>query len=231
MTSGVLYYVWGDQCRDELARSRQSVERLGYPVHIAEGDPVHALGQKSRMYDLTPFDVTAFMDTDTVALADLEFGFEMAERHGLAICINEAADASVHYPEEKFPPGLIEYNTGVIFFKRDPAVERVFRRWAELTPVRPRNDQPGFARAVYETRFNPFVLPLTWNYRAEYAPGPIFGPIHVWHSRVPVPVNAGEFHAEGFAAVKANSLTRRTHLVKRSRRMIRFQERPSPFGD
>lgn len=215
---GVLYMVWGDRCEQELARSLESVRKWGLATHVVRGDSEASLIQKSAMYGRTPFEYTLFLDSDTVLLGDPSYGFEMAERHGLCAAIAPAANAAIHWHLDEGPSDLVQYNTGVIFFSQRPLVEQLFETWQRRCDSGQRNDQPGFARAVYETQINPFVLPLTWNYRAAYGQGPIFGPIKIWHSRRPLPDNIKTYnaHAHGFADLRSRWWAKdRSHLKHR----------------
>ncbi|MEJ0070814.1 MAG: hypothetical protein WDO24_21130 [Pseudomonadota bacterium] len=38
------------------------------------------------MFEHSPFETTVYLDADTVVLGRLDYGFEMAERFGLACC-------------------------------------------------------------------------------------------------------------------------------------------------
>lgn len=218
MSRGVLYLAWGTKCREELKRSQHSVDRFDLAHHAVEGSVSHALGQKTGIYDASPFDLTLFLDTDTVLLDDPSFGFEMAERYGLCVVIAPASNATLHFQIEGAPADLVQYNTGVIFFKKGDRVRALFEAWSRYCPPAEPNDQPGFARAVYETGFNPFVLPLAWNYRAEYGQGPIFGPIKVWHSRRPLPKNIHQYNqdARGFADLQRRRWWRSSRIRTRS---------------
>ena len=84
---GIVYIVWGDQVQPALTRSRLSVEKIHpeLPVHVEILRPESSLLDKSRMHRLTPFEETLFLDSDTVVLDRLDFGFEMAAQHGLAV--------------------------------------------------------------------------------------------------------------------------------------------------
>jgi len=143
------------------------------------------------MFDLSPFEETLFLDADTVVLDSLDFGFEQAQRFGLACCICECPWA------RRFgglSGELIEYNTGVLFFTK--AAQAVFDAWkiwstqldssiifynadSQLAQT-PFNDQGSFAKAIAETGFNPAVLPLNWNFRPNWQ-HTFFGPIKIWH--------------------------------------------------
>lgn len=189
---GVVYMVWGDKVWPSLDRSRQSLQAVHpeLPVHVEILPPDSTLLDKSRMHRLTPFDETLFLDSDTVVLDRLDFGFEMAERHGLALSICECPWARRY---GGIDGDVVEYNTGVIFFNEKSRA--VFDAWEacgrEIDSsilfyqgshvVRmPFNDQAGFAKAVKDTGFNPYVLPYNWNFRPLWH-RTFWGPIKVWH--------------------------------------------------
>jgi len=130
----------------------------------------------------------------------LDYGFEQASRHQLACAICEAPYARRYmYAVQS---DLIEYNTGVLFFRKSTKTRQLFERWQHhgkaadsripfLGPngvlvEMPRNDQCGFALAVDETGFNPFVLPFNWNFRSPWHTT-VFGPVKIWHGYAPVP--------------------------------------------
>jgi hypothetical protein len=188
---GVLYMVWGDKVKAPLARSIDSVKEIHpeLPIEIVEfSGGGHA--NKSKMLDCTPFRQTLFLDVDTVVLGRLDYGFERAERAGLACCINENPWAARYRALEG---DMVEYNTGVLFFTA--AARPVFEGWAALRAEidttltylkdgevhqTDNNDQGYFAAAVDRTGTVPFVLPLNWNFRPRWHRA-FFGPVKVWH--------------------------------------------------
>ncbi len=191
---GVLYVYWGDKVLDEMQRSIESLKRIHpeLPFEKIKLEDKSNLLNKAAMLELSPFKTTLFLDTDTVVMDRLDFGFEKAEQHGLACCVNECPWAR-RYAD--IGGDQIEYNTGVLFFNQ--TTEPVFNRWKEIsntidssiiffkdgTPkVMPHNDQAGFSQAIVDTGFNPFVLPLNWNLRPGWQKT-FFGPIKVWHDR------------------------------------------------
>ena len=179
---GAIYVYWGDRIEPELKRSIASIEQLNYAYKAFRLEDYSNLNDKSKMFDLSPYETSLYLDTDTVVLQDLEFGFEMAERHGMAVCLAPFYCAS-RWGIEDIP----EYNTGVIFFKKTAAVKSVFDRWQQIAHHYP-NDQAGFAKAIYDLGFNPFVLPMNYNYRYDYHRGLFLcGKIKVWHSREAIP--------------------------------------------
>jgi hypothetical protein len=211
MSRGVLYIAWGARALEASKRSIASIQQYHpeLPYEFVElppqTDPLRGLLEKSRMMELSPFDETLFLDADTVVLDRLDFGFEQAQRFGVACCICESPWAR-RYPALPQDDG-IEYNTGVLFFTRK--AEPLFRRWRELTPIvdshiqfmfegKParssHNDQGAFAVAVREWDRAPFILPLNWNFRPPYH-WTFFGPIKVWHDYESVPDGLLELNA------------------------------------
>ena len=199
---GVLYVVWGDKIQKVLDRSIDSVKRVHpeLPVHIQrlpeDPAPFRGLLEKANMLEMTPFRNTLFLDADTVVLGRLDYGFEKAQRFGLACAICECPWArrygGIH-------GDIIEYNTGVLFFT-DKA-RPVFETWKKLSTqidssiliprendswMMPFNDQASFAQAIENSGFQPHVLPLNWNFRPEWHAS-FFGPIKIWHHYQDVP--------------------------------------------
>jgi len=197
MTRGIISIYWGDEAKLPIDRLKNSVKKH-HPdlphevikVDAPSGDP-SSLNKKAAMMDLSPFDETLFLDLDTVVMSDLSFGFEKAKQFGLAMSICEAPWGR-RYPNI-FNGDEIEYNTGVIFFTKKAAP--VFEEWKKLASsvdssilgvgeqgiyTMPANDQGSFALAIENTGFNPFILPLNWNFRPMWHRS-FFGPIKVWH--------------------------------------------------
>lgn len=197
MSRGIISIYWGDEAKLPIERLKASINKF-HPnlphevikVEAPGGDP-SSLNQKAAMFELSPFDETLFLDLDTVVLGNLDFGFEKAKQFGMAIAICEAPWGK-RYPKI-FSGDEIEYNTGVIFFTKK--VKVVFDKWKELAKIidssilgisedgiymMPANDQGSFALAIEETGFNPFILPLNWNFRPIWHRS-FFGPIKIWH--------------------------------------------------
>jgi hypothetical protein len=197
MTRGILSIYWGDESKFPIERLKASVKKF-HPelqheiikVEAPSGD-TSSLNKKAAMLDLSPFDETLFLDLDTVVLGRLDFGFEKAAQYGIALAICETPWGR-RYPKI-FQGDQIEYNTGVIFFTKQ--VKAVFDQWKVLAGsidssipyvqngqilTMPANDQGSFALAIEKTKFNPFVLPLNWNFRPIWHKS-FFGPIKIWH--------------------------------------------------
>jgi hypothetical protein len=189
---GIIYVTWGDKPDRVHQRSLDSVARHHgeLPIHLIRLPEKATLLEKSRMFDMTPFEETLYLDADTVVLGRLDFGFEKAVRHGLACAICECPWARRY---AGLSGDMVEYNTGVLFFTR--RARPVFDAWKKLAftvnssiPIfvdgklghMPLNDQAGFALAVDRTGHLPFVLPQNWNFRPRWQKS-FFGPVKIWH--------------------------------------------------
>lgn len=189
---------WGDT--KYLDRSRESLEKTnpGLPIHVVEltGNPTWL--DKALMYDLSPFETTLFLDTDTIVLGDVTYAIQKAQQHGIACCINECPWAR-RYAGLADAGDMVEYNTGVVAFSKSAGA--LFRKWKELshevnsyseydvrgvTHAQLNADQCSFALAISELGANPFVLPVNWNFRPRFH-RVWFGDIKIWHAYHPLP--------------------------------------------
>jgi hypothetical protein len=195
---GVLMVKWGTRLDDQLQRAVGSVRSVHpeLPVHVHVLPDNSTLLDKAVLYDLSPFEETVFLDLDTVVLGRLDFGFAMAQRHGLACCICENPWARRY---GGLSGDLVEYNTGVLFFT--PRAKPIFNKWAAYVRRIDSstryfanggvtgdlcNDQAAFALAVSEAPSPPFVLPINWNFRPKWY-RILWGPIKIWHDLRPIP--------------------------------------------
>lgn len=183
---------WGPN-NPVLERSLRSVKAIHpeLPIHVHELPANSTLLDKAKMLEFTPFEETAFLDVDTIVLDRLDFGFEMAAKHGLACCICECPWARRY---GGITGDLVEYNTGVLFFTK--AAKPIFDGWAAKArtvdssikflngqgqlAIMPYNDQAGFSLAVHEAETPPFILPFNWNFRPLWHRS-FWGPIKIWH--------------------------------------------------
>lgn len=221
----IIYVCWGKDFILEAIASAPSAAFLGIDrILVTKSDSVQfvppgapfekvmtypftlaGLMAKAEMLHFLPaeYDSFLFLDTDTRVLADVSFGFQRAESHGIAVAM--APDYSlehfwdfgkvltfVGYPHTD----TLQYNTGVIFFIRRPDVWKVLAAWHELcrgvaTRVGYINDQPFFTLAMEAVGFNPYTLSRGYNYR-NFGEA-IYGLVRVWHSHHPPPADVNVF--------------------------------------
>lgn len=205
---GILYMIWGNNEKFESTLQKSIASAKQYhpelPIHIErlkEGGKIN----KTRICDITPFEETVFLDNDTVVMGRLDYGFEKAKQFGLACVINECPWAR-RYTDSRLNGDMVEYNSGVLFFTQK--AKPVFKDWEKLFPttnasiihivngkksLMPVADQGSFALAMEQTGFLPFVLPINWNYRAQFYRA-CYGPIKIWHSYYDIPENLHEWN-------------------------------------
>ncbi len=165
--------------------------------------------RKSELSVFSPkgYDSYLFLDTDTVVLEDISFGFEKAETHGIAMA------TATHYSLDHFwnagdvmrkenldASGQLQYNSGVMFFTLTDRVMNVFSHWRELAEWYHNemfdDDQSLLSIAMEKLDFNPYTLSRNYNYRytEKRIPGePISGVVRIWHSHSKVPQDINAF--------------------------------------
>lgn len=197
---GAVYFIWGDLER-LLERSIASLKKHhpDLPIHIERLAEKSTYLDKARMYEVSPFDVTAYLDADTVILGNLDYAFERAEKFGVALCVNESPYAR-RYEGLAETGDLEEYNAGVVFFDKIKS-RPLFDAWTSCvydinsssrfkTPSGIKrqlcNDQAGLAKAIADTGFNPWVLPMNWNFRPGWHRS-YMGPLKIWHDYMDPP--------------------------------------------
>jgi len=203
---GVLYITWGEFSEEILQRSIDSVRKFHHelPIHVERLPEESNLLDKAKMFDISPFAETLFLDMDTVVMGRLDYAFEKASQFGLACGICECPWARRYRGLEG---DIIEYNTGVLFFSAKAA--GLFKAWREAAEQvdssilfynyknelreMPLNDQASFALAVERTGFHPFVLPYNWNFRPRIHKS-LFGPVKIWHDYKDVYPSIGDWN-------------------------------------
>lgn len=194
ISRGALYFIWGDLER-LLERSIASLKKHhpDLPIHIERLPDESTYLDKVRMFEVSPFETTAYLDADTVILGNLDYAFEQAEQFGIACCVNESPWAR-RYDGLRDRGDMVEYNAGIVFFDKVKS-KPVFDAWAACcytlnsssrfhTPEGIKrqlcNDQAGMAKAIEDTGFNPKVLPHNWNFRPFWQRSYV-GPLKIWH--------------------------------------------------
>jgi hypothetical protein len=225
MRRAIVWLAWGQRFVAEAAESARTAAALEADRFLitdaagaieAEGSkaftsiiPTRLLHvnnlEKSRLIDLLPagYDSFLYLDCDTRIVGDVTLGFEMAERHGIAVV------PAPNYNLGEFfgfgalmaragmkPADHMQYNSGVVFFRLTHLVRRVLERWRDLCDTLGAkagfaHDQPFLTMAFEQLGFLPYVLSPLYNYRSmgEYA----VGSIRIWHSAFPPPADLNVF--------------------------------------
>lgn len=117
---------------------------------------------KLLMYDYSPYDLTLFLDCDTYVCKDITVGYSAANSYKFAACMADSwyrlgapisRLANVH-------PDYTQFNSGVLFFKKDPIIHKVFNDALQLSiqDGMARGDQAYINASIYKNNINPYML-------------------------------------------------------------------------
>lgn len=132
-----------------------------------------------------PYARCVFLDTDTLVLGDLEPLFAVLDGFELAALpdVNRGWD----YKLPGVPLTFSEFNTGVIAFRNEPAVQEFFREWRRhydelLRDQNLVNDQPSFRRAIFQSRLRIAPLPGEFHFLGNF-PNAAMWQVRLIHGR------------------------------------------------
>ncbi len=127
--------------------------------------PTHSLRDKIAMR-FSPWQNTLFLDTDTYVAANLDHLFTMLE-DGFDLLAHQLFEGH-NYMLEGVPDSFPEFNTGVIGFRKGPAMQKFFDDWAgwyDRYHPSVTCDQQSFRKAVYLSSLRHSVLTPEYNFR------------------------------------------------------------------
>ncbi len=200
---GFVYVATGPGYIDEARRSAESLRRHhpGLPICLITDQSVVSVGAFSEVrapirpaehkpidkllaYE-APYDRCVFLDTDTRVFGDLTPLFAVLDRFDLAA--HQDINRGWHYELPDVPLCFSEFNTGVIAFRKNAAVEEFFRAWRQSYDELNRalglvNDQPGFRRALYHSTLRVAPLPSEFHFLGNVA-NAIMWKVRLIHAR------------------------------------------------
>lgn len=182
LARGVIYVATGAAYVVEAAASRRQLQlsNPGLPAAIVTDDPAppgdwqvvlplpnptRSLRDKHQMRR-SPWVNTIFLDTDTYVAAPLDPVFALLDA-GFDLAAHQLFEGH-DYQLADVPDSFPEFNTGVIAFRRTPAVQALFDAWSEAyAAFHPRVtcDQRSFRHAVYHSGLRHTVLTPEYNFR------------------------------------------------------------------
>ena len=192
MNRGVLYIAFGENFIKEMLISAESVKKHNPDLHITAfiDNPIQSeyldnvmqivakhLRPKIDYIAMTPYDETLFLDTDTIIDRDISDMFEILETvdyaaaHDLARKRKRYSDVIPEYGS--IPYSFSEVNTGVMAFKKNNLVMKLFKMWREnfykyynYCPW----DQPSFRISLWQSikdGLQFYVFPVEYNIRSK----------------------------------------------------------------
>ncbi|HEY6633356.1 MAG TPA: hypothetical protein VIZ90_18040 [Rhizobiaceae bacterium] len=144
---------------------------------------------KTSVYQLSPFELTLFLDCDTMVLGDLSPLPGYLDYFDVLL-------SAVYNPDKHSKRRILDgkyrytadghFNSGVFAFKRNDAAEQFFSLWNErYNALGYRLDQPALVEAAYLSTVRIFPLPSKWNTGDKWlAASSIRNEIVVWHYKV-----------------------------------------------
>lgn len=189
MSQGILYMVTGEHYIEEARLSAESaavaMPNVGSAIatdaidadldifdHVIEYEfERREIGGRSWLMnstippDLSPFDRTLYLDSDTYIAGDVAEVFDLLDKFDLAMCPSPKRTQVQVLPEPWY-----RFNCGVIAYRDTTEVRSFLDRWNKIyrqhlqervDPI----DQPSFAEALAETELRWFNLPRQYNVR------------------------------------------------------------------
>jgi len=157
---------------------------------------------KARLMLESPYERTVFLDADIHVAQPFPELFTLLDRFDCAANHEEYinTDWFNRYPRPDIPTSFPEFNTGVLAYKRSPAMDAVLRRWCELykthrqrNPQAEVNDQPFFREAVYYGDVR--MATLTREYNCKFrGQGYLNGPVKLLHGHMNFQVRPQYMH-------------------------------------
>ena len=133
---------------------------------------------------LSPYDRTLFLDTDTYVTRDVSDLFTLLDRFEIA-----ANQISSDYNATRLgvPSAFPEMNSGVIAYRKTPAVLALFDEWRRLFAAFEQDhgwtwDQLSFRKAVYESDARVASIPIEYNFM-PYFPAYLMNEAKILHGR------------------------------------------------
>ena len=207
MTQGILYFNQGSKCMIRLLVSLYSLRRhykgavtlvqsgkapdwfldaarhMGAKISLVNTKGLPPLVYKARMQDITPYDVTMFIDADTLVNAPVDEYFEKIKEHTFctgAFASWKTTGGTISRRIKKFKsiaaelvPGALQYgaavNTGVFGFTKDAAI---LPKWKKLTEDAWRHQcsriPDEVACQMLLPEFEHWLAPVEWGVSVKY---------------------------------------------------------------
>ena len=208
MNCGYLYIAIGEMFRYEAERSARSLKRFTkHPVCLVtddaeftskEFDQVIRVENIGRSFEvkitgmqLSPFDKTVFLDTDTFICNPIDDIFELLDYFDMATTL-DVKGYSVNFwkqyqPEYKIKlKGVLhEFNTGVVGFNKNTEVMKFFDTWLLIhRELNMYADMPTFREAFLKHPVRIGILPHEFNLTGLKSMVIVYGKVRIIHDRL-----------------------------------------------
>lgn len=222
MTNGYLYIAIGEMFRYEAERSARSLRRFtDFPVCLVTDDAeftspqfdqiiyVENIGRSFEVkitgMQMSPFDRTVFLDSDTFVCNPIDDIFEFLDYFDMA-CTLDVNGYSLSFwaqyqPEYKIKlKGVLhEFNTGVVGFKKNADVAAFMVEWLAIhRELKMYADMPTFREAFVRHPIRIGILPQEFNLTGLKSMVIVYGKVKVIHDRLGEKFNNLRSHMADF---------------------------------
>ena len=183
MNRGILYFAKGDTFIGEATLSARQVRRVMPEVSIAivaDREPdaecfdevildasAFAKRNKPQAMARTPYDRTIYLDTDTYVQEPIDELFDLLDEFEFAVRRNRDESHiptdQVNDPNTDVPDAFPEFNSGVIPYRRSPAVTDLLEAWERQCLPNHESDQRALRPALYHSSVAFTALPNRYN--------------------------------------------------------------------
>jgi hypothetical protein len=231
-TEGVVYIATGKDYIQEACLSAKSLKEHNESIHTTIfsdtsfsspyfddvrlfKDPDYDFGDSVIDPDMTPYDRTLFLDTDTYVCENISGIFDILDRFDIAVTHNPGSRTAVHngYGDRGVPDAFPQYNTGVLLFKNNSQTREFFESWASIyeenkVQVGVGLNQPAFREALYKSELQIATLPSEYNLRVRYdgSVGFMTDSVKIVHGRHPAGLPAVSKHLNANDGMRVYSL-------------------------
>ena len=179
-TKGVVYVAFGERSQAEAQKSRETLYQFSELPVIIVSTPEPGLSDfensrwaKTNLDNLSPFDLTLYLDADTRVRQDISAGFKIIEDgYDLALSFSEhqGADCLWHIDEEERNLTLemcgylpLQLQAGVMFVRKSKEIREFFENWRYEWRFFCLQDQAALLRALSYTPLKVWLLGRPWN--------------------------------------------------------------------
>lgn len=188
---GYLYIAYGESFTKEALLSIESLRRFtDLPIALFTDQPKECVTENISIYaqikvnhlrakvdymDMSPFEKTVFLDSDTVVVRNCDDMFDLLDRFDVAI-VNDYARKRKKYsdivPEyREIPYAFSEANSGVIAFNNSTRTQAFLKMWKEYfyKYFRETNgwDQVSFRISLWNSNVRIHHMPFEYNVRSK----------------------------------------------------------------
>lgn len=208
MTCGYLYIAIGEMFRYEAERSCRSLKRFTqFPACLVTDDSnftstqfdqiiyVENIGRSFEVkitgMQLSPYDKTVFLDSDTFICNPIDDIFELLDYFDMATTLEMNGHSTGFWTQYqpnyqlKLKGVLHEFNTGVVGFNKNEDVVKFLETWLQIhRELNMYADMPTFREAYLKYPVRIGILPHEYNLTGIKSMVIVYGKVRVIHDRL-----------------------------------------------